>query len=121
MEPNVILKYRREADCWLCPECDSENGLLQGRCTVCGFKRDDSAEILKKWSPADDVIYTPTRGIVNPPPPRNLTHTPISRLDGRSDDMYEPAEKRRGNGAVIAICIIIAFFFLAVIIMASQA
>lgn len=54
METNVILKYRRESDCWACPNCDSENGMSFGRCAVCGFERNPSVRIIKAWSPEQE-------------------------------------------------------------------
>lgn len=37
-ETKVILKYKRECDSWLCPECDTENSISLGKCAVCNFR-----------------------------------------------------------------------------------
>lgn len=54
METNVILKYRRETDCWACQNCDSENSMSFGKCAVCGLERNPSVHILKAWSPEQE-------------------------------------------------------------------
>ena len=53
-EINTILQYKRPCDSWLCPECDTENNVSLGKCTVCGCKKDFSSIILKQWTEADD-------------------------------------------------------------------
>ena len=43
---NTILRYKRSCDSWLCPECDTENNISLGKCTVCGCRKGPSATIL---------------------------------------------------------------------------
>ncbi len=43
MDTNVILRYKRLCDCWICPDCACENMLSDGTCSVCGaYRRPDS-------------------------------------------------------------------------------
>ncbi len=49
-----IMKYKRSCDSWLCPECDTENSVLLGKCIVCGSQRPLSATVLKQWTEEDD-------------------------------------------------------------------
>lgn len=53
-ETNVILKYRRANDSWLCPECDSENQLTRGSCSVCGHKTMGRVTIVRAWNENDE-------------------------------------------------------------------
>ena len=43
-ETKVILKYKRERDSWLCPECDTENSITLGKCTVCGCRKTSTTD-----------------------------------------------------------------------------
>lgn len=46
MDTNVILKYKRLCDCWICPDCACENMLSDATCSVCGaYRRPDSPVI----------------------------------------------------------------------------
>lgn len=53
-DTNVILKYRRPQDSWICPECDAENTLVHARCSVCGCGKFGTTAIVKAWSEADE-------------------------------------------------------------------
>lgn len=53
-DTNIILKYRRPQDSWLCPECDAENALAYSRCNVCGCGNFGTPTIVKAWSEADE-------------------------------------------------------------------
>ena len=55
MDVNVILKYRRDHDSWLCSECEVENHISLGRCAVCGDHRSPASPIIKAWSEADEI------------------------------------------------------------------
>jgi len=44
----VILKYSREEDCWVCPECDTENPLDSTKCSVCQSNYDRDSILNKK-------------------------------------------------------------------------
>ncbi len=54
MEVKSILEYKREYDCWLCPNCDTENSFVIGRCAVCGYKKDMSVAVLKSWTDVEE-------------------------------------------------------------------
>jgi len=59
---NVILKYRRDSDCWICTDCETENPMSAGVCSVCSRAYDHSARILKRWTPgSDDPPSPPTK------------------------------------------------------------
>lgn len=68
-DTNIILKYRRPQDSWLCPECDAENTLSYSRCTVCGCGKFGTPTIVKAWSVADEKPpVNPAAPTVNPNP-----------------------------------------------------
>ena len=74
-ETYEILHYKRPCDCWLCPDCDTENEIVLGKCSVCGRRKDALAVILKQWNEAEEQsvtcpIVTPTR---ETPPPEDRT------------------------------------------------
>lgn len=60
-ETNTILRYKRPCDSWLCPDCDTENNISLGKCTVCGGRKSPSTTILKQWTEADDRMVTPSK------------------------------------------------------------
>lgn len=39
LETNVILKFKRLCDCWLCQDCGCENSIADSVCLVCGADR----------------------------------------------------------------------------------
>ena len=53
MEVNVILEYKRKSDSWICPECDTENDLSIGKCTICGCAP-HSATIMEHWTEPEE-------------------------------------------------------------------
>ena len=84
---NVILKYRRPADCWLCSDCESENNLLLGTCAVCGAKKDAGAMVIPAWSERDERPIVPiTENKKTTYKPVHSVHpvspTSVSRLGG---------------------------------------
>jgi len=109
-ETKVILKYKRENDCWLCPECDTENNVSLGKCTVCGLKKSPSAVILKQWTEADDKPITP--------PKKKTVTTPTGPVFKDTDkDEYIPEEENKNK----IIWWIVAIIIIGLIIAASQA
>jgi len=58
-ETNTILRYKRPCDSWLCSECDTENNISLGKCSVCGCRKSPSVTILKQWTETDDGPLTP--------------------------------------------------------------
>ena len=106
-DTNVVLKYRRPEDCWICPNCDSENKMTNGFCSVCGTQYVNySTTILRHWVPEDDRPHKPhTPPIVTTPgggmgggiePPRS---TPHSKTDDES--------KGKIIGAVFAVVMVL--------------
>ncbi len=121
MDTNVILKYRRECDSWICPECDLENPATVDRCSVCGCMRPIGASLLKAWSEADERPIPPPRkvppvGVGRPPKhPRSTITEPIFK----DYDEYIPPEQPESNvatgivwGIIIAIVILALVFIL---------
>lgn len=96
-EINIILKYKRSNDSWLCPECDTENSITLGKCVVCGCRKTSTTTILKRWTEADEGLVTET--------PKE---TPIFK-DGE-EDTHTPEEKSNKNkiiwGIIVAIIVI---------------
>ena len=60
METNVILKYKRERECWICGECDSENSIVTSVCSVCNSSKKPDDWIVSAWRPEDDIVITVT-------------------------------------------------------------
>lgn len=108
----TILKYKRPHDSWLCPECDTENSLSLGKCTVCGCRKTSTDIILKQWTEADD------RPVI--PPKKTPTHTPTPSgpvFKDMDKDDYIPEEENKNK---IIWGIIIAIIIIGLIIAASQ-
>lgn len=107
---NVILKYRRPQDSWLCPECDAENTLAYTSCSVCGCAKIGTPALVKAWSPSDDApIAPPPRPRSYPTPPRPVP-TPYS---GSS-------ESNAGVVIVWTIVIILAIVLIAALILSNM-
>lgn len=98
-ETNIILKYKRDCDSWLCSDCDTENAMSLSRCTVCGCGKSSSAEVLKQWTEQTERTVTPPKKKTSP------TSEPISK--GTAKDAPEGGNKNRIiRGLIIAIIII---------------
>lgn len=122
MDTNVILKYKRLCDCWLCSVCGCENPVTDAKCTVCGAERTKDSEVRRVGEEeiagmevdsyrdrgdstrmGDDSTYVDESG--------------IDRRDGlsydgfRTDDSdftYEDSDDGSGNiGLVVAIVFIV--------------
>lgn len=108
METNVILKYRRGSDSWLCPECDTENGIAYGECALCGNKRSPAAAVLRQWTEADErpVVPQPV-----PAKPSVSTAFPVFR---DTEGSHTPA-KSDGNKTAL-VCAIFIVVIIAVIL-----
>ena len=118
MEENIILKYRREFDCWVCDECDIENATTQETCVVCNAPKPVYATILKAWSPADEAPPPPTKRTppVVPPktPPRTPPAGPIFR--GEPTEKYDYTSKSSGGGMTAMIWLIVLIVVFAILI-----
>ncbi len=119
METNVILKYRRPKDCWLCPECDSENDISVNHCFVCNCARPMGIELLRKWNPNDDREIPPPK----PPKPSKKTPNPPRPETGpifRDYDMPPPPPPPPGTSSAVGVIwgIIIAIIILTILFMA---
>ncbi len=60
-ETNVILKYKRKEDRWVCPICDTENAMTTDCCSVCGESFKQGFTVLKKWQQSDDAVVEQPR------------------------------------------------------------
>ncbi|MBR3933728.1 MAG: hypothetical protein IKJ68_07460 [Clostridia bacterium] len=122
MGDNIILKYRREFDCWLCDECGIENPNTQNSCTVCNAPRPVNPTILKAWSPEDEANipakFKAEAKVKKPIPvkeePRKISG-PIFHDKPRDeyvkDDHYEPPSSSGNMSRVIAWLIIFIIIF----------
>lgn len=106
-ETNIILKYKRDCDSWLCSGCDTENAMSLSRCTVCGCRKSSSAEVLKQWTEQTERTVTPPNKKTSP------TSEPISK--GTDKDAPEGGNKNK-----IIWGIIIAIIIIGLIVAASQ-
>ncbi len=55
-ELDVILEYRRKEPCWVCAECDSENGFGNGNCLFCGRARSNTDYVIKEWTEQQNTV-----------------------------------------------------------------
>ena len=129
MSENIILKYRREFDCWVCDECDIENPTTQNTCSVCNSSRSSYATILKAWTPEDEIIINsaPPHKIpqTSPPTPQPIKmgpmdpHRPIFSDNpvGRYDPPPPPPPPSSGNMSAILIWLIVFIVIFAVLIL----
>lgn len=69
MDTNVIVKFQRMCDCWLCPGCGCENMVTDAVCAVCGTGRTKESVLLRAGEeevvPNDGFIHLhdgPARG-----------------------------------------------------------
>ena len=110
METKVLLKYHRDCDAWLCPECDTENPISVTNCDVCNCKRSSSFIILKQFTKETEPPITPV----------NKTKTPDTSvtLFNAIDDDYIQEEK---NPMKIVWGIFIVFLIIILIVAASNA
>ncbi len=124
-DTNVILKYRRPQDSWICPECDAENTLMYARCSVCGCGKFGTTAIVKAWSEADERPPASPRGVVRGPystsyPTGSATpHTYISPGSAGGRPVYTPP-KSHSHTAIIWTIVIVAIILL-IIWMANNA
>lgn len=107
-EINTILRYKRPCDSWLCPDCDTENNISLGKCTVCGCSKSLSPTILKQWAEADDKQGMPSK--------KTYTSSDTIFKDMDKDD-YIPEEENKNK---IILGIIIAIIVLALFVAAIQ-
>ncbi|MCI5604390.1 MAG: hypothetical protein MR413_01890 [Clostridia bacterium] len=114
-ETNTILRYKRPCDSWLCPNCDTENNISLGKCTVCGCRKSPSATILKQWTEADDRPVTPPKKTPTPAP-----SGPVFKDTDKDDYIPEEENKNKIVWGIIIAIIIIAIIIIGLIIAASQ-
>lgn len=127
-DTNIILKYRRPQDSWLCPECDAENTLMYSRCSVCGCGKFGTPTIVKAWSEADEKppaapLSAPVSAPYNTERPAVGfgKMTPIFKDADRASGlpMYTP-RKSHSNAWLIWTLVIVAIILL-IIWMANNA
>lgn len=109
-ETKVILKYKRECDSWLCPECDTENSISLGKCAVCNFRKTSEVAILKPWSAVDERAASTN----------TTTKTNTSTSIFKDDDYTPPAEENETNKNKIIWGIVAAIVIILILIGISQ-
>jgi len=134
MDLNVMMKYKRRRDCWLCPVCECENPADVDKCYLCGSVRTGKEVFLNAWSEEDErreraskmredlrvqptQIPNPMPGPIPGPAPRPAPiPTPIPSgkvfVDEEPGEMVYPPNKKGGK---IAAIIIIAVVILALV------
>ena len=116
MEVYEILEYKREHDCWVCPECDAENSLLLGKCLVCGWQKKADAKILKAWSEEDKKTAPPQKKVKS-----KLDDSPIFKehddnISKEHDEHITSTEKSYYKGLMwFAIILVIVILIVAII------
>lgn len=127
MEPNVILKYKRPSDSWICPDCDCENKMDNENCFVCSCAKPATPTVISAWSekdeqpvtkkqpspqkaPAPKKVSAPKKSPVkpaSPTPPRGYAPVVVK----------EPPKKRTGTKILVVFLtlIIIALIVVAAI------
>lgn len=100
-EVHEILRYKRPCDSWLCPECDTENSLSLGKCSVCGCIKTSSATIVNQWTEAEDRPITP--------PKKTSTYVPSGPIfkDRDRDDYIYREETDYTKKILLGIAIVI--------------
>jgi len=124
MDENIVLKYRREFDCWVCGECDIENANTQNTCVVCNAQRPPYPTILKAWSPAEEMPqHEPPISIKPPKPKPKPIETPprpgpIYPVEPR--EKYPP-ETPSGSGMSAALVWLLLFIVLFIVLIILNA
>lgn len=129
MDTNVILRYKRLCDCWICPDCACENMLSDGTCSVCGaYRRADSPVISAR---EEEMIASATGfggygggsgygggGGYAPGP----VSGPISGTPHGTKVFTPPPEEPAGGGGFVAalIMIVIAVIVIAIAVLMYQ-
>lgn len=112
---NVILKYKRKEEKWICPGCETENSIGAGNCLLCGRARTPDAVILRAWSPQDEInnvppSYNQHQGGQIPPrqqvPPVRPADTGRVFVDDVRD--YTPPKKSHKFRNTVIILLVIA-------------
>ena len=125
-DTNVILKYRRPQDSWLCPECDSENTLSYSSCFVCGCGRVGTPMIVKAWTEADEKPVVPHKPITFPPrtakgpvfvDPEHARSKPVFVDSEKASGRVAYEEPKSYTGTIVAwtLVIILVIVFLALL------
>lgn len=117
MEPNVILKYKRPTDSWLCPTCDCENKMNNESCSVCGSAKPAYPVLVNAWNEADEKRYTqkPVSAQKKPastPQRKASARTATSPKAAPSytpvrDVVFTPPKKKSGSKIAVVILTII--------------
>ena len=101
MDTNVILKFQRTCDCWICPDCACENLMADEFCSVCGTQRTAAAPILRAGY--EEAAPMPPRPVYSggytPPTPYGGGTPPVGG--------YTPPPESDSNGSTVAIVLII--------------
>ena len=113
MDTNLMLKYKRERDCWLCPNCETENEMTFPGCTLCGYKKNPSVPILKAWSPEQEMMERKFQGGPGPGGDKGFSSGPDIRIPPGgpgADGKGSSSDKATIVLILVAIFVIIALF-----------
>lgn len=103
METNIILRYQRLCDCWICPDCACENGMTDNTCSVCGARRTAEAMVLRAGYEATE----PT-AVITAHPKTSSVSKPAPVSAPRTTTTYVEEEEGGGStGLIVAIILII--------------
>ena len=131
LETNVILRYKRLCDCWLCPDCSCENMMTDTICSVCGaYRRPDSPVLLAKEpepvAPLPETFGRSARSGTYVPGPHVPSRSPAGvrgtpPITGRVPASVPEESSGSGAGLVVAlILIVIAVIAISVAILLYQ-
>ena len=111
MEIYEILEYKREHDCWVCPECDAENSLIFSKCSVCGVQKKAEAKILKAWSEEYKRTATTTQKVKSKSDDTQVFKGHDDHIRKEHDEYIPSTEKSNYKGfmwfAIILIIVIL--------------
>ena len=126
MDLNVMMKYKRKRDCWVCPVCENENTTDTGKCYLCGHVGSGNEAFLKAWSAEDEARERAEKmrndlrteqSIQNKKPPIKPI-IPKHETKIFEDDVgyVPPKEKKSHKGLVIFIVLLVVLAIVAVIL-----
>lgn len=111
LETKSILKFRRNGETWICPECDVENNITSEFCNVCGCPKTAATEFLKSYSKSDE---TPVMTEKN-------TSSSVNFSPAFKDDVYTDEEVSSGkkSTALKILLILLILVVIAIIVVVS--
>lgn len=112
MEPNVILKYKRPTDSWLCPDCDCENSMDKTNCSMCACERPVYPVLVNAWKESDEKPVTSSRKPTAAAPKKSpskakSTASAFYTPTRPSSPVIVPPKKKSGAKALVILLTII--------------